>query len=137
MQLIYDESLATEADIKEHTINYSVTFAAYNGITSDLNGSFTFEILPSDEAFSVPALDESNGAPISLDPIASEYLLYFNETSELIFNFADPMVYFEGTRSPTALSIEMITNSLPFVPTLVTDYSGGVGYGTLKVTIDG
>ena len=31
----------------------------------------------------------------------------------------------------------MISNSLPFVPTLVTDYSEGVGHGTLKVSIDG
>ena len=44
--LTYDESLATEADIKEHTIDYSVTVTAYDGITSDLQGSFTFEILP-------------------------------------------------------------------------------------------
>ena len=73
-----------------------------------------------------------------MDVIASEYLLYFNETSELVFNFADPLVYLEDTSSsPTALSIEMITNSLPFTPTLVTDYSEGVGYGTLKVTING
>ena len=31
----------------------------------------------------------------------------------------------------------MLANSLPFSPTFVTDYSDGVGYGTLKVTIDG
>ena len=128
--LTYDESLATEADIKEHSINYSVTVAAYDGVTSDLHGSFTFEILPSDQ-----------GAPISLDPISSEYLLYFNETSELIFNFADPEIIQQGNDteqdSNSALSIEMIANSLPFEPTLVIDYSEGVGYGTLKVNIDG
>ena len=47
--LTYSDTLATEEDIKEHTINYSVTITAYDGITFDLHGSFTFEILPSDE----------------------------------------------------------------------------------------
>ena len=98
--LTYDESLATEADIKEHTINYTVSVPVYDGLIPDLQGSFTFEILPSDLAqessfeFSsqdeLQASDEPRRAPISLDPIASEYVTYFNETSELIFNFADP-----------------------------------------------
>ena len=47
--LTYDESLATETDIKEHTINYTVSVPVYNGIIADLHGSFTFEILPPDE----------------------------------------------------------------------------------------
>ena len=78
---------------------------------------------------------------MSLDPIASEYVTYFNETSELIFNFADPEIIQQGNDteidSSSALSIEMIANSLPFEPSLVTDYSKGVGLGELKVTIDG
>ena len=31
----------------------------------------------------------------------------------------------------------MISNSLPFLPIIITDYSRGIGYGKLIVTIDG
>ena len=40
----YDESLATEADIGVHLISYTVSFAEYSGIASDLTKTFTFEI---------------------------------------------------------------------------------------------
>ena len=54
--LAYDESLATEADIKEHTIDYTVSVPVYNGIIVDLQGSFTFEILPPEEESSPTVL---------------------------------------------------------------------------------
>ena len=94
--LTYSESLASEADIKEHTINYTVTIADdYNGIISDLQGNFTFEIifLPDETEYStLQELKISRKAPISLNAIASSYLTYFNETSELVLNFVDPML---------------------------------------------
>ena len=150
-QLTYDDSLATEADVKVHTINYIVSVPVYNGIIADLQGSFNFEILPRSITSEISPSDEtqdgaftfkrSRRAPISLDSIAPTYVTYFNETSELIFNFADPEIIQQGNDteqdSSSPLLIEMIANSLPFVPSLVTDYSDGVGLGELKVTIDG
>ena len=41
----YDESLATEANIGVHSISYTVSFAEYSGIATDLTTeTFTFEI---------------------------------------------------------------------------------------------
>ena len=94
--LTYSKSLASESDIKEHTINYTVTVADdYNGIISDLQGSFTFEIIfLSDESeYSTLQVSKiSRKAPISLNAIASSYLTYFNEDFELVLDFVDPLV---------------------------------------------
>ena len=40
----FDDTTATEEDIKVHTINYSVSLVEYEGVVTPLEGSFEFEI---------------------------------------------------------------------------------------------
>ena len=40
----FDDSTATDDDVKIHTVNYEVEMIEYSGIVSKLTDSFTFEI---------------------------------------------------------------------------------------------
>ncbi len=42
MTLAFDSSLATESDIKSHTIAYTVSSKEYPTLVSDITGTFTF-----------------------------------------------------------------------------------------------
>ena len=50
LNIAYDATLAFAADIKSHTIAYTVSSKEYPTLVPDITGTFTFEILCPDQA---------------------------------------------------------------------------------------
>ncbi len=125
----YDATKAVEADIKEHTINYTVRSKDYAGIVDDLSGSFKFTIECPDKVISSTldtptastTYDLASGKP---SPIAFPIILVnpsacFSIDSYVITNSEDdPITYVQAT----ATNIEINSSDLSLV-----------GLNTLKI----
>ena len=88
----------------------------------------------------------SRRAPISTSNIAPVYYAFSSQTTFYKFNFADPLAIEldEGTTEPLfdltpgVLAIRVSKNELPaLVRKESTDFSNGIGYGSITLSIDG
>ena len=83
-------------------------------------------------------------APVSLDLIAPIYRSFYGETVEYSFNFADPLAvaletYQETVANiaPVGIQIKVSSIDSPYASVKDTDYSRGIGYGSLTLIVDG